>query len=71
MRPSFSLQAGERDITESIGSRLQSLQIIDQYGLLGDELTLILDDSEPTLTLPDPTLTLSVLLGYRETGSKP
>lgn len=68
MNPLFRLRSGERDITQAIEPRLLALRVLDHDGLLGDELTLELDDRQPQLALPRPELLLSLELGYRQTG---
>lgn len=68
MNPLFRLRSGERDITQAIEPRLLALRVLDQDGVLGDELTLQLDDRQPQLALPRPELLLSVELGYHHSG---
>lgn len=72
MRPSFTIQANSRDITDAVKDRLLELTITDEAGIKSDQLKLTLDDRRSkngaVAALPSIGTTLAVSLGYAETG---
>ena len=52
MKPIFKITAGNDDITSKIRSRLLSINISDETGLVSDKAEITLDDSEDILQIP-------------------
>lgn len=68
MRPDFEIRADGTDVTAAIADRLVSLHVSDEAGWTADECILRLDDRDGTIAIPRRGATLSVSLGYVETG---
>ena len=52
MKPKYQISADDNDITKLIQSRLMSLTISDEIGLVSDTMTLELDDRDSAFALP-------------------
>ena len=68
MTPSYEILAGQADVTAAIRDRLLSLTLTDEAGYQADTLEIRLDDRDSRLALPRHGVTLSVRLGFLETG---
>ena len=66
MKPKYQISADDTDITKLIQSRLMSLTISDEIGLVSDTMTLELDDRDSAFALPAFGAVLDVALGYDE-----
>ena len=66
MKPKYQISADDTDITKLIQSRLMSLTISDEIGLVSDTMTLELDDRDSAFVLPAFGAVLDVVLGYDE-----
>ena len=66
MKPKYKIIADDNDITELIHSRLISLSISDEIGLVSDTMTMELDDRDSAFALPSSGAVLSVAMGYDE-----
>lgn len=64
MKPIFHIIAGNIDITHKIKTRLVSLSITDETGLISDKIELLLDDRDDKLALPPRGEMLRVAIGY-------
>lgn len=64
MRPTFSITAAGKDITQDVSSRLVSLDITDTVDETSDSLTLVLEDTTGTLAPPASGARLEVSIGY-------
>ena len=70
--PAFMLSLFHEDgsfmaeITDNVYPRLISLNVIDNRGFEADQFTLILDDSDGEIQLPERHKRLRVALGYKE-----
>lgn len=71
MTPDFKIVAGGSDITSQLKDRLLSLTVTDEAGTKADTVEIQLDDRDGLVELPKPGATLTVMLGYRETGLVP
>ena len=49
MKPNFSIIADNKDVTDLLQSRLLSLSISDEIGLVSDTLTIKLDNRDSVL----------------------
>ena len=52
MKPKYKIIADDNDITELIHSRLISLSISDEIGIVSDTMTMELDDRDSAFALP-------------------
>lgn len=66
MKPKYKIIADDNDITELIHSRLISLSISDEIGIVSDTMTMELDDRDSAFALPSSGAVLSVAMGYDE-----
>lgn len=62
----YRVHINGKDITPNIASRLVELSINDNSGVQNDRATLILDDREPFIELPQKGDTMHVWLGYED-----
>lgn len=62
-RPAYSLKLGEKDITDNIAPRLISLTVDDNRGFAADKLTMVLDDTDGQIQLPQRNAKISVFVG--------
>lgn len=65
MIPAFKVTVSDEDITDLLSSRLISLEIQDLAGSESDSVSITLDDTNNTITLPNHGAKLKVWLGYR------
>jgi phage protein D len=72
MHPVFRVSGGPAGATiegpSSPDGRAVGIQLVDQTGAEADELTVTIDDREPFVAIPAKGTTLSVEMGYLETG---
>ena len=66
MTPIFSIVADDKDITDLIATRLISLNITDETGLVSDKAEILLDNRDNILDIPPRGTTLKIYLGYNE-----
>ncbi|WP_343656428.1 phage late control D family protein [Cupriavidus sp.] len=66
--PVYRLMQGKHDITSRFQGRLISLTLTDNRGFEADQLDIELDDADGMLDLPDKGATLSLALGWQDTG---
>lgn len=66
--PVYRLMQGEKDITGRFQGRLISLTLTDNRGFEADQLDIELDDADGALSLPDKGATLSLGIGWQDTG---
>lgn len=66
--PVYRLRQGASDITNRFAGRLISLTLTDNRGFEADQLDIELDDADGMLALPDKGTTLSLGLGWKDTG---
>lgn len=64
MRPTFTITAAGKDITQDVTARLVSLDITDTVDETSDSLTLVLEDTSETLAPPASGARLEVSIGY-------
>jgi phage protein D len=64
MRPAFVISAGGQDLTEALASRLASLTLIDEKGIVSDSAELIINDPESVLAPPRKGVSLEIAMGY-------
>ena len=64
MRIAYKITADGSNITELVQDRLLSCQITDQAGVKSDRLTLVLDDRDQRLEIPETGAEIEVSLGY-------
>jgi hypothetical protein len=69
--PIFRVLFGAVDITVAVQSRLLSLSVQDHAGIEADSFILRLADDKPRIPLPAPEETVSIEMGYAETGLFP
>ncbi|SFD72401.1 contractile injection system protein, VgrG/Pvc8 family [Pseudoalteromonas denitrificans] len=67
MNPIFRVLANNTDITQTIQGRLISLTITDEAGIQADTASIILDDRDNVLEIPEKGAKLEIYLGYKET----
>ena len=68
MRPIFKILADKIDITDTLNTRLISINITDETGLVSDKAEILLDDRDDKLDIPPRGAELEISLGYEETG---
>lgn len=68
MIPHYQLLVDGLDITGLVGTRLQSIRVVDEAGLKSDTLEIQLDDGRGLIELPARGVSLAVALGYLGTG---
>ncbi|ODA34062.1 late control protein [Veronia pacifica] len=68
MTPTFSVTADGADISGMIAERLLQLTVRDEAGIQSDTMEIRLDDEQHAIALPRTGATLTVALGYKETG---
>lgn len=66
--PVYRLMQGQNDITGRFQGRLISLTLTDNRGFEADQLDIELDDADGMLDLPQKGATLSLALGWQDTG---
>jgi len=66
--PVYRLRQGPKDITNRFAGRLISLTLTDNRGFEADQLDIELDDADGMLALPDKGTTLSLGIGWQDTG---
>ncbi|GAA0832635.1 phage late control D family protein [Cupriavidus pauculus] len=66
--PVYRLMQGNKDITGRFQGRLISLTLTDNRGFEADQLDIELDDADGALSLPDKGATLSLGIGWQDTG---
>ncbi len=71
MTPDFSISVEGVLITELIKSRLVSMHITDEAGVISDTAIIHLDDRDSLFEIPRTGAKLNILLGYKETGIVP
>lgn len=71
MIPDFSISVEGISITELIKSRLVSMHITDEAGVISDTAVIHLDDRDSLFEIPRTGAKLNILLGYKETGIMP
>nr|BDD44090.1 late control protein D [Kangiellaceae bacterium] len=64
MKPHFNIIAGKLDITQKLKTRLVSLNITDETGLISDKAEILLDDRDDKLDLPSRGEMLTIAIGY-------
>jgi uncharacterized protein len=66
LKPEYRLSANQRDITDIIRDRFQSLSFTDEAGLAADTLTVTLADDRPDepIEIPSTGAELELFLGY-------
>lgn len=66
LKPEYRLSANNRDITDTIRDRFQSLSYSDEAGLASDTLTITLADDQPDdpIEIPSTGAELELFLGY-------
>ena len=64
MKPNFSIIADNKDVTDLLQSRLLSLSISDEIGLVSDTLTIKLDNRDSVFEIPSCGANLQISLGY-------
>lgn len=65
LAPDYLIQLNNLDITENLRPRLLSMTIDDARGLEADALTLLLDDSDGRLMMPQRGAILRVYIGWQ------
>jgi len=68
MQVDFKVTANGADITGLLQDRLISLSIVDEAGMKSDTATLIIDDRDYRIELPETGAELEIWLGFKETG---
>jgi len=68
MTPAFQIFADGRNVTEAFNDRLLSLTVTDEDGLDSDAVEITVDDRDNVVALPRKGASLTILMGYRETG---
>ncbi|MFP3030306.1 MAG: hypothetical protein ACEY3M_03800 [Wolbachia sp.] len=71
MTPDFSISVEGISITELIKSRLVSMHITDEAGVISDTAVIHLDNRDSLFEIPRTGAKLNILLGYKETGIMP
>jgi len=66
--PVYQLRQGKKDVTSRFQGRLISLTLTDNRGFEADQLDIELDDTDGLLDLPEKGATLSLALGWQDTG---
>lgn len=66
--PVYRLMQGATDITGRFEGRLISLTLTDNRGFEADQLDIELDDADGMLALPEKGATLSLGIGWQDTG---
>ncbi|WP_412842338.1 phage late control D family protein [Cupriavidus metallidurans] len=66
--PVYRLTQGTTDLTQRFQGRLISLTLTDNRGFEADQLDIELDDADGLLDLPEKGATLSLALGWQDTG---
>lgn len=66
--PTYRLMQGQNDLTGRFQGRLISLTLTDNRGFEADQLDIELDDADGMLDLPEKGATLSLGIGWQETG---
>lgn len=66
--PAYRLMQGANDLTRRFQGRLISLTLTDNRGFEADQLDIELDDADGLLDLPEKGATLSLGIGWQETG---
>lgn len=66
--PVYRLMQGTTDITGRFEGRLISLTLTDNRGFEADQLDIELDDADGMLALPEKGATLSLGIGWQDTG---
>lgn len=66
--PVYRLRQGTKDITNRFAGRLISLTLTDNRGFEADQLDIELDDADGMLALPEKGTTLSLGIGWQDTG---
>ena len=69
--PDYRIEVDGNIITPTVRPRLMRLSIREQRGDEADELTLTLDDADGQLALPPRGATVTVALGWRDSGVTP
>lgn len=64
MKPLFKLNVDNQSITDKILSRLISLTVTDELGIISDTVSLVLDNRDDKLELPSRGAIMEVFLGY-------
>ncbi len=64
MKPKYQIIADDTDITALLQSRLTSITVSDEIGLVSDTLTIELDDRDMVFDVPKRGAILDVALGY-------
>lgn len=65
LAPDYLIRLNNRDITDNLRKRLLSMTIDDARGLEADTLTLLLDDSDGWLMMPQRGAILRVYIGWQ------
>jgi len=68
MTPDFLITVAGTDITPQINSRLVTLTLTDKRAFAADELVLVLSNTDGLLALPGMGASVTVHLGFQETG---
>ncbi len=68
MTPHFQLIANDKDVTDTLKTRLTELIVTENSQTQADSLVLTLANSEPIIKPPEPGSQLNVAIGYQETG---
>lgn len=68
MTPDFAVTVAGADITPLINPRLVSLTLTDKRAFEADELRLVLSNTDGRLALPSMGASITVHLGFKETG---
>ncbi|MDF1583908.1 MAG: hypothetical protein P1P78_11420 [Methyloprofundus sp.] len=63
MTPAYKILANQNDITAAIRDRLISLNITDEAGMQSDSITIVLDDRDNIIELPNKGAQLDVFIG--------
>ncbi len=67
MQVDFKVVADGKDITALIKDRLISISIVDEAGMKSDTATLVIDDRDYRIELPEAGAELEIWLGFKET----
>lgn len=68
MTPIFKILADKADVTDILSTRLVSISITDETGLVSDKVEILLDDRDDKLETPPRGAELEISLGYENTG---
>jgi len=68
VKPIFKILADKTDITDMLTTRLVSINITDETGLISDKAEILLDDRDDTLEIPPRGAELEISIGYEHKG---